>query len=821
MFEKKSLINNSISIGLFFLISVALFYPQLQGKKYTAGDTMEARAKGKEISDLRQELGRQILWSDAIFSGMPSYFVKLTYTGNVFRMIDKVFLGFIKRPIGMFLLGMIVAFIALKSLGVKHWLSTIGAIGVMITTNNFILFEAGHMSKVMTIIYLPFLLSGMILLFRDKRLWGFILFALGSVMTIYENHPQMIYYFALTSIPYILYETYQGIKSGRALKIGGVYLLLLIAVVSGVLANASRLWTTMEYAEASTRGGSVLTKESQTNTEEGLGWQYAMQWSNGFVDLVPSIIPGAAGGSSQEPVPHDTQLERALQQNNGQKKGDKYLGPLYWGNLPFTSGAIYFGASLILLTVFGFRFLTVNERWLYGGAIIITLFLSLGKNAAFLNKTLFDYFPMFNNFRAPNSALSILPMFLSFAAFTGINRWIGSFKKSKKGKSLKVKIPKKVWIATGIVAGFCLIVALIGPSLFSFEGVNAENYRSQNVLGMIVEAREALLKNDAWRSLLMVILAFIPIWMFYHRKIKTEWLFSLSVGVIFLIDIAPISYRYFHMDKFATDRQYESTFQMRPIDEQILSREDHRADYRVLDYSINTFNSNMTSYYHNTIGGYHALKMSRYQDLIDGHISTSNQRVLNMLNTKYIIGRDGKLNVNSQANGTAWFVQDLIPVHTPDEEFRALDSINTRNQAVVLMDEFQKELNGKTQWSAAGSVTQEKKIPDDLSYKTNNSGEGLLVLSELWYDGPGWEAYIDGEEVPIVRVNFALRAVVVPAGEHTIEFKFRPASYLVGERVSLGISLGLLLLILGGIYSYWKGGNGLKFWRTTNEEKVN
>ncbi|MBY5959913.1 YfhO family protein [Membranicola marinus] len=789
MINKKNLIRTAVSLGLFLVISVVLFYPQLQGKIYKAGDTVEYMAKSQEIRELREETGREVLWSDAIFSGMPSYFVSLKYQGNVLKTVQDLFFTIFKRPIGYFLLGLIVMFLSLKAMRVNHWLATLGAIVAVWSANNFILFSAGHMSKIVTIFYLPLLLSGIIILFRKNYLLGGILFALGAVMSILANHPQMVYYFALAMIPYLIYKLVEGLRAGQIATLGKVYGILILGLALGVASNTSRIWTSLEYKEASTRGGSVLEQEAQTNTTEGLGWEYAMQWSNGTNDLWASLIPGAVGGGSQEPVPHGTQLEDLLRQNNSPKKGGKYLGPLYWGELPFTSGPIYFGAALILVLVFVFPFLTVGQRWLYGGATVMTMLLSLGKNAAWFNHILFDYFPMFNNFRAPNSALSILPLFLAFGAVTGLDHW------QQQITSRKITaIPRGFWIRTGSVAGLCLIIALLGGSLFSFEGVNAQSFAQQNVLDVIKEARQALLRQDAFRSFLMAVLAALPLWAFYKKKLNVGTL-SLALGVVFLIDALPVSYRYFNMDNFVSSREYNQTFTPRPVDEQILSREQNRADYRVLDYSINTFNSNRTSYYHNTIGGYHAVKMSRYQDVIDGYISKGNQQVLNMLNTKYIINQNGAVQQNPNANGAAWFVRNVDYVNSADEEFRQLENLNTESTAVINREAFGDVLEGKTEYSV-GTVERTQKIPDDMIYQTNNTGEGLLVLSEVWYDGPGWAATVDGEEVPLIRTDFLLRAVEVPAGEHEVRLTFEPDSYYLGEKISLGSTILLLLLIV-------------------------
>lgn len=799
MIRKNQIIKTAISLGVFLLFSILIFFPQLQGKKFKAGDSIEYLAKSQEIRELQKKVSREILWSDAIFSGMPSYFVNMKLKGNIFAGIDRLFRAKIGQPMGLFLLGLVIMFLSLKALKINHWLATAGSIAAVFSVNNFILISAGHFSKVAAVFYLPLLLAGILLLFRSRRFAGGILFSLGAIMTILANHPQMLYYFVIALIPYLIYQAVQYIRLKKYSDLAYIFGIMILGVLLGLAANTSRIWTTMEYANASTRGGSVLKEESQTNTEKGLGWEYAMQWSNDANDLWAALIPGVAGGGSQEPVPKGTELERLLAQSGAPKKGDKYLGPLYWGELPFTAGPIYLGAALILLTVFAFPFLSSDQKWLYGGAIALTLLLSLGKNAAFLNRLLFDHFPMFNNFRAPNSALSILPLFLAFASFTGIDQWHRQLKSTKKGRR---KISKKFWIRTGAVAGICFIIAVAGSALFSFEGPNAQNYAQQGVLDVIIDARQALLRQDAWRSFFMVVLAIGSLIVLYQERFNLTY-FSMTVGAVLMLDALPVSYRYYGSENFESARQFEQSFAQRPVDQQILANEPDRSAYRVLDYSINTFNTNMSSYYHNTIGGYHALKMSRYQDLIDGYIGKGDQNVLNMLNTKYIINPNGELNMNPNAYGPAWFVENIKFVNTSDEEFRQLAQVDTRQTAIINESEFGSLLDGQTSFSR-GTVEKVNSLPDDLIYHTQNEGPGLLVLSELWYDGPGWTAYIDGEEVPLIRADFALRAVLIPAGDHKVELTFRPDSYYVGEKISLGSTLLISLLILFFLFRQYR-----------------
>src|SRR5690625_2905863 len=362
MIHKTKLINTLISLGVFIFFSILIFYPQIQGKQFKAGDNIEYIAKSQEIRELKEEVNREILWSDAIFSGMPSYFVNMRLSGNIFSHIDRAFRSKIGQPMGLFLLGLVVVFFSLKALKINHWLATAGSMAAIFSVNNFILISAGHFSKVAVIFYLPLLLTGVLLLFKNKRFEGGLIFAIGAIMSIWANHPQMIYYFVLSLLPYLIYQSVQYIKENKYKSLGIIYGIMVLGVAVGLTSNTSRIWTTMEYADASTRGGSVLKEESQTNTEKGLGWEYAMQWSNSGADLWASLIPGAVGGGSQEPVPKKTELERLLAQSGASKKGDKYLGPLYWGELPFTSGPIYFGTALILLMVFGFANFSADQK---------------------------------------------------------------------------------------------------------------------------------------------------------------------------------------------------------------------------------------------------------------------------------------------------------------------------------------------------------------------------------------------------------------------------------------------------------------------------
>jgi len=783
------------ALGIFLVLSAIFFYPQLDGKAIRQGDSEQYRGMSQEVRAFQEQTGETSLWTNAMFGGMPTYQINTISAGNQLSWLDRIGRIGIGRPMGRFFWGMTCCYLMLVLLGVTSWTAILGAIGFGFATNNFVLFEAGHITKVRAIFYLPIITAGLILVFRKKYLLGGLLFALGLGLDIWSNHVQMTYYFFLTLLVFGVAQLVAIARRQEWPHLGKALGILLVGGLLAVGSSASNLIVTAEYAEDTMRGQPILEPEGEPNPgnsseTEGLAWDYAMQWSNGVIDLFASFIPGVAGGGSQERVGKNSAIVRDLRRKGASNLPRPFLAPLYWGKLPFTSGPAYVGALIFLFFLLGAVLVKGPEKWWLLGGTLLIFFLSLGKHFEGLNRLLFDYLPLYSKFRAPSSILSIAPALMVPLGLLGLHQIAG-------GKVSSKEALRALYIAGGTLAGISGLFWLIGPSLFDFNSPGDARYVQAGFdAEAILEDRKALMRRDALRALALILLGSGLIWAFIQQKVNQVLLIG-GLGVLLVFDVFTVGRRYLNEDNFTQKSRTERPFPMRAVDEQILKDED--LSYRVLDVSINTFNSAQASYYHKTIGGYHAAKLQRYQDLIDRHISRNNQRVLNMLNTRYIIsGQPGQEQVqaNPGALGNAWFVDAIQTVQTPNEEIDALNTIDPAQTAVVRAPEFGDYLNGFDP-RPNGSIRLVEYAPHKLRYESNSGSEQLAVFSEIWY-GPdkGWQAYLDGEPVEHIRVNYALRAMRVPAGEHEIEFVFAPRSFALGRTLSW-ISSSLLLLALG------------------------
>lgn len=863
---------------LFFIINSLYFYPQYTGMQMGQGDISESPGRQQEMIDYRKETGEQALWTNNIFVGQPGFYSGVSYK-NTLKQAERAFQFFMDRPIGTFIGLMSVTYIALVLMGLPVGIALIGAIGFGFATNNIILYEAGHMMKVGSLAYMPFIIGGLVLLLRKSFLNGFLLYTLGMGLSIYHAHIQMLYYLMLIFI--VLGVIYLGIwiKEKKFSLLGTVIALALFGTILGVAANTARLWTTYEFADETMRGEPILkpvadrasepnelesgdqsaesqgsevadsqaadTQGSEAASGGGLDWEYAMAWSNNTVDLLTGIIPGIAGGSSAESLDSGAAVDALRRAGVRSGPGGSYQLPLYWGALPSTSGPIYFGAVLLFLAVIGLRTVKSPVKWWLVSAILITVLLSYGKNAAWFNQFLFDTIPMFNKFRTPNSVLSVTTYLIPLLAVLGLYHWMKlggdvqsddesnfsqsntssesdaattkskskSKAQSRSNRSKSSRNKNQTWlailkqdprtqpmlIALGITGGFALFIALFGTSLFSFRGANDAAYAESGLLPLLIEDRQALLTGDAWRTLFYILgAAVIMTLAILKPTLRKEYIFA-GLTILVTADFWGVNRRYIEPSDFqATQAELQEEFYAeRPIDRQIKERETSRHDYRVLDLSINTFITNKTSFHHNTIGGYSAVKMRRIQDLIEQHISTMNMDVLNMLNTTYIITQQEQLFVNEQALGWAWFVDDIRHVDSPRAEIDALHEIDPARTAVVLDREFDNYTEG-LQPTGTGSIERVEYTLDDWRYEYNTDSDQLAVFSEIWYKPEkGLHAYLNGERVDFIRANYALRAIKVPAGQGVIEFRFEPASFVVGDKVTRATSFLLVFFILG------------------------
>jgi len=786
-FNFKAIYPYILHVFVILIVNVFYFLPQFEGKVVRQGDIIQHVGMSKEATDYRAKTGEEALWTNSMFGGMPTYQISAKPHNNLLTHVEKGMSLFIPRPAGYFIAGMIGFYILMLLLGVNPWLSLLGAFMFGFTTNNFILFEAGHNSKLMNIMTSAPVIAGVLLIFKERYLVGAAVFGVALGVNIGTNHPQMTYYLAMCMAILVLIHFVKSIKSGQLLAFGkGIGLMSIVALLS-VGSSASKLWTTYEYTQETMRGGQILKTEpnadEQAKAQGGLEWEYAMQWSNGFGDVLATFIPKVVGGGSGEWLDGKSSLGKAVEQRQ------PFQFPTYFGSLPFTSGPAYFGVVSFLLFVLGLFVVKGEIKWWILSAVLFTILMSMGKHFEPLNRLLFDYFPMFNKFRAPSSILSVTAIFIPILGVLALSEIVKSDNRQQ--------FIKPLLISSGILGGISLMIWLAGGSFFDFTSAGDEQY--EQIKEAVIDQRAEMVSSSAFRSLMFILIVSGALYAFLTNKINQTILISVVI-IMALFDLVQVGKGYLDKKDFVSKSTYKSEFEPRPVDTQIL--QDNDPNFRVLDATVNTFNSASTSYFHKTIGGYSAVKMQRYQDIIERHISQNNQKVFNMLNTKYFIlkGQDGNPTIqrNPAALGNAWFVNNIVLVDDANAEIDSLNSFDPMGDAVI-HKEFEQYVAGLNP-TKNGSILLKSYSPNKIEYESTTDGDQLAVFSEIWY-GPdkGWVAYLDGKEVDHVRANYVLRAMKIPSGKHNIVFEFKPKSYYLGETISLicsGLLLGLLAFVI-------------------------
>ena len=782
----------ALALVCMLVACLAYFAPQLSGKAILSSDTAQNQSMSKELVDYQAATGRRSLWTNSMFGGMPAYQIYAPERGNLLRFVERALnLGF-DRPIGYFFAIMLGLFVLLRVLGVSTWLATVGAIAFGLGSNHMTLFEAGHMTKVRAIAFMAPTLAGLIVLFGGRLLGGAALFALALGLQIGANHPQMTYYLAAACGCFVVFRLIEDARVGRLARFGSALGISLVCAVLAVGASFSKIATTLEYGRDTMRGAPVLEQADgvapqNSSQVEGLEWGYAMQWSNGVSDVLAGYVPMLAGGGGAVSVERDGPIGEALRREGKQFSAAMQL-PLYHGALPFTSGPVYFGSVLVYLFIVGLFWLRPGWRYFFGSAVVLTLLISMGKNAEWLNRILFEVVPYFNNFRAPSSATSVTAVLVAAGAFAGLCQAI-----ERRDLNPAVNL-KSFYLGTGIGAGWLILLALLGPGLLELAGGSDERLAEAGFpMDAVRDERIDLLRGSAWRSLGFVLATAALLWAWLAGKVNRTVVIA-GVGLLAVADVWGVSRDYLGADAWQSARQLAGVHAPRPVDEQILRDPDPH--YRVFDTSVNTFNDASPSYFHKNLGGYHAAKLQRAQDLIDYHIVKGNPVVYDMLNVKYVIGGEPgqeRVQTNPNALGNAWLVREVQTVATATAELEALTALAPDSVAVV-HETFADRLPARS-FSGAGTIELTSYAPDRLTYTAEVDGPQLAVFSEMWY-GPdkGWIATIDGEPAELIRANYALRALPLPAGRHDIEMRFEPASFYRGETISY-IGSGLILAL--------------------------
>ena len=777
----KKISPHLIVILLFVGISFTYFSPVLQGKLLNMPDITHHKGMSKEVSDFREATGEEALWTNSMFSGMPAYQISTRSNGNLIQYVARTISLGIPRPANLLFLYLLGFYLLLLSLKVDYRLSAVGAIAFSFSSYFFIIIMAGHMTKALAIAYVPMVVAAVLYTYRGKMILGGVLTALAVALELYANHLQITYYLVLLLILIGLFQFIKDFKANNLIDFSKRSGILILAALLASATAVTRLSTTMEYGTESTRGKSELTNNLDNKTS-GLDKDYATSWSYGIAETFTLLIPNFYGGASQGELTTDSETYQAIKRAPNAKQLIKQL-PLYWGTQPFTSGPTYAGSIVMFLFIFGLLFVKSEMRVWILLATIMSIMLAWGKNFMPLTDLFLDYFPGYNKFRAVSMILVIAEFTLPLLGFVALNKFLTNETPENEKK-------KPLQLAFYIVGGLTLVFALIPELFFDFVG-GQDTSLAKN--GWPIDALQAdrarLLSADAWRSFTFITLTFGAMWMFLKNKISSKYVI-LIVGVLVLADMWTVNKRYLNDDNFARKSKVQVPYQATAADQQILRDTD--PNFRVFNQSVSTFNDASTSYFHKSIGGYHGAKLKRYQELIENHIAKGNMVVLNMLNTKYFITPKGQAQQNPGAMGNAWFVNEINTVANADAEITSLNGFNPANTAIVDV-RFSEQIMQGLDNTAANIVLNEYK-PNYLKYNSNSTKDGIAIFSEIYYD-KGWNAYVDGDLKPHFRANYVLRGMQIPAGNHVVEFKFEPAVYHVSERIALGSSVVLLLLL--------------------------
>lgn len=796
----KKVLPYFIIIAGFAIASLAYFNPVLQGKQIFQNDIKHYKGMAKQQLDHKMETGEDTYWTNSAFGGMPTYQLGARYPHNYIKKLDFA-LRFLPRPADYVFLYFVSFFVLLLTLKVDYKLAALGALAFGFSTYLIIILGVGHNSKAHAIAYMPLVLGGIILTFRKKYIFGFLLTTIAMGLELCANHFQMTYYLLLLVIVMgiaYLFDAYKKTRFPHFFKSVGI---LIVAVVLAIGLNATNILATQEYVKESIRGQSELTINPDGTTKEiskGLTKEYITEYSYGFLESFNLFIPRFKGGGNREDVGRNSQTFQAFRNlgaSPAQALQEAENAPMYWGKQPIVEAPAYIGAVVIFLAAFAVFLVKGRLRWWLLGGITLSLLLSYGKNLGFLTDFFINYVPLYNKFRAVSSIQVILELCVPVLAIFGLVRLFNAYEHEEyKLNALK--------FSTVIVGGLTLFFLLLGTSIFNFKGLN-DGFFLQNYGAQFVEAlkddRKSIFRQDTLRTLILVLLSAGIIWLFLKKKFS-EKLVVLFFGVLILFDLVGVNRRYVNNDDFVSKRQINNPFQATQADKEILKDNSH---FRVLDLSTNPFNSGRASYFHNAFGGYHAAKPRRAQEIMNYQIERNNLEVLNMLNIKYIIQTDDQGRAipleNPDANGNAWFIKNLKEVSSANEEMQALDSLKSKFEVVSMDVPIEDFKINDFQVDSTATISLKTFSPNYLEYESSNKNDGFAVFSESYYKN-GWHAFINGKEVGHYRVNYLLRGLPIPAGNHKIEFKFEPQVVAWGSQLSLMSSILVGLLVLGGLY---------------------
>ncbi len=791
------------AIVLFFLIAALYFAPQFSGQTLMQHDVQQYEGMSKDILDNRAATGEDAQWTGRMFGGMPAFLINVKYPAQAVKGTIGKIVKVVDTPASFLFFSMTAMWIAMLLFGLSPWVGLVAALAYGFSTYFMLIIGAGHITKMWALVYAPLMMAGVYCTLRRNAWAGAALTALFTSLEIGANHPQITYYFVIAMAALWISEGIIALRSKRGRDFARRTALLVAAGIAAVGSNFAPLWYTWQHTKETTRGGSELVAEG-AHGDEGLDLQYATAWSYGKTETLNTLVPDFMGGASSDTFAPDGPVADALRPY-GMEQAAQYM-PRYWGDQPYTAGPTYLGAAVIFLALTALFLLPARQRWWIVAATLLTLFMAWGSNMMWLTELLMRYLPGYNKFRTVSMALVVAQWTLPLLAALGTGIAI----ERSEQTDLK-RLTRAVIRSAAICAALLLILIAGGRSLFDFgmqhDGASlSEQFRQMlleqggdeyvkqgvhesmgwSVASAMADERAAVMRADAWRSLAFIILAAGAMLLYARRKvIRSGTALCIVLTLIVAADLVTVDTRYLSWKSFVPAR----TARILPTEADKLIMQDKDPAYRVLNTSVSTFNDATTSYFHRSVGGYHGAKLSRYQDIIDRYLSKGDEGVLDMLNVRYVIGPSATADdvaTRPTANGAAWTVRSVVRAASPEEEITLTGEVDTKHEA-VMSDEFLPENYNFTD----GTVTLEEYRPNYLRYTTRSDGNALAVFSEI-YTREGWRAYIDGEEVRPLRADYILRALELPAGSHTVEWRYRAPHWNAIEAVTLIFSIAVL-----------------------------
>ena len=796
----KQITPHIVSLSLLIVVALMYFNPVLKGKKISQSDITQHIGMAKEVNDFRKAAGEEPYWAESAFSGMPTYPIGTYFPNDYITSLDRL-IRFLPRPADYLFLYFLSFYILLLAFKVDWKIAIVGSLAFGFSTYLIIIFGAGHNSKAHAIGYMPLVLAGIIFIFKKRYLLGFIVTSIATALEIKANHPQMTYYLLFAILILGVVELIDAIQKNKTKQFITQSTIIIVAMLLAVGVNSSRLLATKEYADVSTRGKTTLTINPDGTKKEvttGLSKEYITQFSYGKAETFNLFVPRYMGGGTVESLDKKSNTYQYVSSIAGSKQADGFTKQVYtyWGDQLIVEAPAYIGAVMLFLFFLGVFILKGKYKYWLVASSVFAILMSWGKNFQFLTDFFIDYIPLYNKFRAVSSFQVIAELCIPLLGFLALKEFFFS-KTDKEQKQIALK--KALYSSVGLI----VIGLLYALSFSTFEGIRDASYSEYDGLLDAVKAdRLSMLYTDSFRSIVLIGIGFVVLWLFLKQQLKYTTSI-IAFAVLILFDLVQVNLRYVNANDFKEARVIDKPFKASTADLQILKDKSH---YRVANFSTDPFQDGRTSYFHKSIGGYHAAKLGRYQDLIEFQLSKQNMQVYNMLNVKYFIipGDDGEevAQQNPDANGNAWFVKNIKYVQTADQEIRALDSTLTKSTVVVNENNIHKKITLSSEVDSLAYIRLTEYSLNSLTYETSSKFDEFSVFSEIYYKD-GWKSYIDGELQPYTNVNYILRGLEIPKGEHIIKFKFEPSVIKTGNTISL-ISYALMLLIPVSWFFYYK-----------------